>query len=207
MRKTASSFSHVAFVVALVVATATACASGRGATAAFASSTASAPAQTQKGVTSASFIMVEGSDLNARLEAASRRARADSRQTPYWTAYSFDVRPGVAVDPAGGGAFYGSMNGYGGIYVFSGTSAAGMTIETRNLAVFLLRSPASNTITRMEIYNLDRTREYGGYPVYFTGRANNEESLSFLRGIAEGAPLPSANREGMLNERGALAIS
>ena len=42
-----------------------------------------------------SFTAVEGADLMARLEAAQTRARA--RQTPYWSAYTFDVRPGVAV--------------------------------------------------------------------------------------------------------------
>src|SRR5918911_212537 len=108
-------------------------------------------------------------------------ASGDNAQKPYWTAYSFDVRPGVAVDPDGG-EFHGSMNGFGGIYVFSGTNSAGMTVETRNLAVFLLRSPSSNAITRMEVYNLDRAREYSGYQVYFTGRASNDESLAFLRG-------------------------
>jgi HEAT repeat protein len=201
------STSLISFVAVFVLAASCACASGRGATAALVASSTAAAAQSQKGVTPASFIQVDGADLNARLDAASRRAHADNRQTPYWTAYSFDVRPGVAVDPVSGGTFYGSMNGYGGIYVFSGTSASGTTVETRNLAVFLLRSPASNAVTRMEIYNLDRTREYSNYPVYFTGRATNEESLSYLRGIAEGASLPSANREGMLNERAALAIS
>ncbi|MDQ3907898.1 MAG: HEAT repeat domain-containing protein [Acidobacteriota bacterium] len=204
MRKTTSLISLFA---AILVASSTACATGRGATAAASSSnTTETAAQNQKGVTPASFIRVDGPDLNARLDAAARRARADNAQRPYWTAYSFDVRPGVAVDPSGG-EFHGSMNGFGGIYVFSGTNAAGMTVETRNLAVFLLRSPASGAITRMEVYNLDRVREYGGYPVYFTGRASNEESLNFLRGIAEGPPTASANHDGMLNERAALAIS
>src|ERR1041385_3860467 len=45
-----------------------------------------------------SFTAVEGADLMSRLEAAQARAR--SKQTPYWSAYTFDVRPGVAVDPA-----------------------------------------------------------------------------------------------------------
>jgi HEAT repeat protein len=208
MRKTTS---FVSFFVTFMLAAATACAGGRRgaavATAEAATTTASSSADQDKGVTPASFIQIEGADLNAKLAAATQRARADNRQTPYWTAYSFDVRPGVAVDPASGGTFHGSMNGYGGIYVFSGTTASGVTVETRNLGVFLLRSPASNAITRMEVYNLDRKREYGGYPVYFTGRANNEESLNFLRGMAEGPPAPSASREGMLNERAALALS
>ncbi|MCA1630700.1 MAG: HEAT repeat domain-containing protein [Acidobacteria bacterium] len=205
--------SPVSFLVLFILLTTSACAGGRGAgaatTAAAAATTAtgSASIDQDKGVTPASFIQVEGADLSAKLAAAAQRARADNRQTPYWTAYSFDVRPGVAVDPASGGTFHGSMNGYGGIYVFSGTTASGMTVETRNLGVFLLRSPGSNAITRMEIYNLDRKREYSGYPVYFTGRAGNEESLNFLRGLAEGPPAPSAGRDGVLNERAALALA
>lgn len=200
MRRT-TSFVSLAFAFAL--AATCACARTGAATVAAPANVAD---QTRKGVTPASFIQVEGADLNARLDAAAKRARADNRQTPYWTAYAFDVRPGVAVDPEGG-EFHGSMNGFGGIYIFSGTNAAGITVETRNLAVFILRSPSSPAITRMEVYNLDRAREYAGYPVYFTGRATNEESLTFLRSLAEGPSVPSANREGALNERAALAIS
>ncbi|HYX41710.1 MAG TPA: HEAT repeat domain-containing protein [Pyrinomonadaceae bacterium] len=151
------------------------------------------PAQTIQ-----SFTAVEGTDLNARLEAASVRAR--SKQTPYWSAYAFDVRPGVAVDP-NIHQFNGSMNTYGDTTVFTGTTANGMTIETRNLAIFLLRTPGSNQVTRMEIYNLERRREYGGYPVYWLDRANNEESLNYLRSLADAAPAS------LLAERAVLAIS
>jgi len=145
-----------------------------------------------------SFTTVEGADLMARLDAAQSRARA--RQTPYWSAYSFDVRPGIAVDPAIR-EFHGTMNTMGDTTVFVGTTSAGVTVETRSLAVFLLRDPASNQITRMEVYNLERKREYGGYPVYWLGRANNEESLNYLRAIAAAAPLD------MLSERAVLGIA
>jgi hypothetical protein len=129
--------------------------------------------QTQSSTTTVqSFTAVEGADLMARLEAAQTRAR--SRQTPYWSAYTFDVRPGVAVDPAIRD-FNGSMNSFGDTTVFVGTTSSGMTVETRNLAIFLLRDPSSNQITRMEVYNLERKREYSGYPVYWLARANNEE--------------------------------
>ncbi len=134
----------------------------------------------------------------AKLEAAQTRAR--TRQTPYWSAYTFDVRPGVAVDPAIR-EFHGSMNTIGDTAVFVGTTAGGMTVETRSLAIFLLRDPASNQITRMEVYNLERKREYSGYPVYWLGRANNEESLNYLRAIAAAAPLD------MLSERAVLGIA
>lgn len=145
-----------------------------------------------------SFTSVEGPDLVARLEAASRRARGG--QTPYWSAYAFDVRPGVAVDP-GIHEFHGSMNTIGDTAVFSGTTAGGMTVETRNLAIFLLRDPGGNQVTRMEVYNLERKREYTGYPVYWLGRSNNEESLNYLRGLSDAAPM------NMLSERAVLGIS
>jgi len=145
-----------------------------------------------------SFTPVEGADLMARLEAAQARARG--QQTPYWSAYTFDVRPGVAVDP-NIRDFNGSMHTMGDTTVFIGTNAAGVTVETRNLAIFLLRDPASNQITRMEVFNLERKREYSGYPVYWLGRANNEESLNYLRAIAAATPLD------MLSERAVLGIA
>ena len=54
--------------------------------------------QTQSTATTVqSFTTVEGADLMTKLEAAQARGR--TRQTPYWTAYTFDVRPRVAIDP------------------------------------------------------------------------------------------------------------
>jgi HEAT repeat protein len=150
---------------------------------------------------SPNFIPVEGADLRAKLEAASARARA--ARTPYWSAYAFDVRPGVAVDP-NGGQFQGSMNTSGGTTVFIGTSN-GMTVETRNLAVFVLREAGTAAVTRLEIYNLDRKREYSGHPVYWLGRAANEESLNYLRGLAESAPGSTAGAN-LLNQHATLAI-
>ena|SRR5689334_2188693 len=155
--------------------------------------------QTQSPTTTVqSFTAVAGADLMARLDAAQARARA--RQTPYWSAYTFDVRPGVAVDPAIHD-FNGSINTMGDTSVYVGTTASGVTVETRNLAIFLLRDPANNQITRMEIYNLERKREYSGYPVYWLGRANNEESLNYLHAIAAATPLD------MLSERAVLGIA
>ena len=145
-----------------------------------------------------SFTAVEGADLMSRLEAAQARAR--SKQTPYWSAYTFDVRPGVAVDPAIR-EFNGSINTMGDTTVFVGTTAGGTTVETRSLAIFLLRDPSSNQITRMEVYNLERKREYSGYPVYWLGRAGNEESLNYLRAIVAATPLD------ILSERAVLGIA
>lgn len=155
--------------------------------------------QTQSPTTTVqSFTAVEGADLMAKLEAA--QTRASAKKMPYWSAYTFDVRPGVAVDPAIRD-FNGSINTMGDTTVFIGTDSSGMTVETRNLAIFLLRDPSNNQITRMEVFNLERKREYSGYPVYWLGRANNEESLNYLRALAAATPLD------MLSERAVLGIA
>ena len=145
-----------------------------------------------------SFTAVDGADLMTKLDAAHARGRTG--KTPYWSAYAFDVRPGVAVDPEIR-EFRGNMSTMGDTTVFVGTDASGQTVETRSLAIFLLRDPAANQITRMEIFNLERKREYSGYPVYWLGRANNEESLNYLRAIAAAAPLDT------LSERAVLGIA
>jgi len=145
-----------------------------------------------------SFTTVQGTDLMAKLEAA--RSKAHSSSSPFWSAYAFDVRSGVAVDPAIH-EFNGSINTIGETSVFVGTTANGLPVETRNLAIFLLRDPATNQITRMEVFNLERKREYSGYPVYWLGRANNEESLNYLRALAAAAPLDR------LSERAVLGIA
>jgi len=176
-----------------------ACAGGNRTASVTAVAAATDDLQTQSSATTVqSFTAVEGADLMARLEAAQSQAR--SKGTPYWSAYTFDVRPGVAVDPAIRD-FHGTMNQMGDTTVFIGTNSAGVTVETRNLAIFLLREPSSNQITRMEVFNLERKREYSGYPVYWLGRANNEESLNYLRAIAAATPLD------MLSERAVLGIA
>ncbi len=129
------------------------------------------------------FITVEGADLRAKLETAKGMGRKAAPPTRFWTAYSFDVRPGVAVDPEAG-EFRGSMNNYGDTTIFIGKSN-GVNVETRNLGIFILHEADGSVVSRIEIYNLDRKREYSGYPVYWLGRGGNEESLSTLRALAE----------------------
>jgi HEAT repeat protein len=200
------SFSFSSLLVGLALLGGSACAHAGNAKSfeASASHALETPASTAATTQSSTFIQIEGADLKAKLDAAASRAR--STRTPYWSAYSFDVRPGVAVDPQGG-EFHGSMNTSGGTTIFVGSSN-GMTVETRNLAVFLLRDASGSAITRMEIYNLDRKREYSGYPVYWLGRANNEESLNYLRGLAEATPSStSITNEGLLNQHATLAIA
>ncbi|HTF37467.1 MAG TPA: HEAT repeat domain-containing protein [Blastocatellia bacterium] len=122
------------------------------------------------------FIPVEGTNLRSKLDLAVRQGRA--KQTRFWTAYSFDVRPGVAVDV--------EWHSDGNTTIVSGTSiSVGSKVETRNLGVFVLHEPSDGATARVEIYNLDRRREYSGYPVYWLGRAANEESLTYLKGIVE----------------------
>lgn len=122
------------------------------------------------------FIPVDGPDLRTRLDLAIRQGRA--KQSRFWTAYSFDVRPGVAVDV--------EYHSDGNTTIVNGTSVSvGSKIETRNLGIFVLHEPADGSTARVEIYNLDRQREYSGYPVYWLGRAGNEESLNYLKGIVD----------------------
>lgn len=136
------------------------------------------------------FIPVEGTNLRSKIDLAVRQGRA--KQTRFWTAYSFDVRPGVAVDVE-------IRDGHGSTTIFSGTSVSvGSNIETRNLGVFALHEPSDGSIVRVEVYNLDRSREYGGYPVYWLGRAANEESLSFLKGFVESNQIGDATKHSIV---------
>ena len=145
----------------------------------------SLPAQQEQG-----FTPVQGATLQAKAEAAAAQATA-TRQTRYWTAYSFDVRPGVAVDVdyvSDDGRF--SIRGTwdvgdsGTYFVGDGVSVSNYPgLETRSLGVFALRDSAGR-VERIDVFNLARRHEYAGYPVYWLGRAANEESLGFLRGIA-----------------------
>jgi HEAT repeat protein len=128
------------------------------------------------------FIPVGGADLKSKLDAAVRKGRAAAKPAPFWVAYTFDVRPGIAIDPDIE-QFNGSMENFSGTTVFRG-KVNGVTIETRNLGLFLLHDAQGN-ITRAEIYNLERRHEYSNYPVYWLGRAGNEESLNYLLGLVE----------------------
>ena len=136
------------------------------------------------------FVAVEGTNLSGRMDAAVRLGSA--ARARYWAAYAFDVRPGVSVDVEWNGK---RTSGDGVSISFDSTR------ETRNLGVFLLREPNDTSVTRVEVYNLDRAREYSGYRVYWLGRAGNEESLNLLRGLVEG---PQAAR---VSEHATMAIA
>ncbi|MET0650691.1 MAG: HEAT repeat domain-containing protein [Pyrinomonadaceae bacterium] len=145
----------------------------------------SLPAQQEQGFTPA-----QGATLQAKAESAAAQATA-ARQTRYWTAYAFDVRPGVAVDVdyvSDDGRFTirgtWDVGDAGHYFVGDGVSVSNYPgLETRSLGVFALRD-TSGRVERIDVFNLARRHEYSGYPVYWLGRAANEESLNFLRGIA-----------------------
>ena len=142
-------------------------------------------AQAARAAQTQSFIPVSGADLKSKLSEAVRQGRAGSKSAPFWVAYTFDVRPGIAIDPDIE-QFSGSMENFSGTTVFRG-KVNGITVETRNLGLFLLHDPQGTAVTRAEIYNLERRREYSNYPVYWLGRAGNEESLNYLLGLVESA--------------------
>jgi len=45
-----------------------------------------------------SFTPVDGANLQERLDSALKKAKSNVQQTRFWSAYGFDVRPGVAID-------------------------------------------------------------------------------------------------------------
>ena len=118
--------SKMLYSIILSLGVVTGCVHGDRASAAAAAAVTEELTQAQTAPNAAqSFTAVEGADLAARMEAAIRRGRTG--QTPFWSAYSFDVRPGVAIDPEIN-EFHGSMNTVGDTAVFVGTTASGMTV-------------------------------------------------------------------------------
>jgi HEAT repeat protein len=145
-----------------------------------------------------SFTPVEGATLKAKIDNAVTQGRNDAKGGRFWVGYQFEVRPGVAIDfeiVDGSGSVYFSMDG------------TAMTFdsryETRELGVFLLFDPQRDLFTRAEVYNLRRAHEFSGYPVYWAGRASNEESLNYLKSIID-SPSPEINR---LADRATFAIA
>lgn len=123
------------------------------------------------------FITVEGPDLKSRLAAAVKQGRSQGKR--FWTAYTFDVRPGIGIDVV----IIGSRGSA--ITIDSMTTSAGHRYETRNLAVFLLHEKDGDSIARAELYNLERARDYSGHQVYWLGRGHNEESLNLLSSLVK----------------------
>lgn len=144
------------------------------------------------------FIPVEGANLKAKIDHAVSLGRANVTGGRFWVAYQFEARPGVAID-------FEVVNGSGSVYIsMDGTSVSfDSRYETRELGLFLLFETQRDLFTRAEVYNLKRTHEFSGYPVYWAGRASNEESLNYLRSIVD-SNVPETSR---LADRAAFAIA
>src|SRR6185369_9205779 len=75
------------------------------------------------------FIQTDGPNLRSKLDQAIRQGRA--KQSRFWTAYAFEVRPGIAVDA--------EWRNDGNTTIVNGASiSVGSKVETRNLGVFVL---------------------------------------------------------------------
>ncbi|MEW6130014.1 MAG: HEAT repeat domain-containing protein [Acidobacteriota bacterium] len=122
-------------------------------------------------VANQNFIPVEGGSLKAKMDAAVRLGRASARSGKYWTGYQFNVKPGITVDVEWQGK--------------KGERSSTEKYETRNLGIFFLREDESDKITRVEVYNLERQHDFNGYPVYWLGRATNDESFARLKELID----------------------
>jgi HEAT repeat protein len=144
------------------------------------------------------FIPVEGTSLKVKIDNALTQGRAGAQGGRFWVGYQFEARPGVAID-------FEVVDTNGGVYFsMDGTSMTfDSRYETRELGLFLLFDTQRDLFTRAEVYNLRRTHEFSGYPVYWAGRATNEESLNYLKSLID-SPSPEINR---LADRAAFAIA
>jgi hypothetical protein len=135
------------------------------------------------------FTPVDGASLKAKIDNAITQGRNNGAQGGrFWVGYQFEARPGVAVDfevVDGNGAVYFSMDGT--------SMTFDSRYETRELGLFLLFDTQRNSFARAEVYNLRRTHEFSGYPVYWAGRASNEESLNYLKSFIDSSA-PEINR-------------
>lgn len=142
-----------------------------------------------------SFTPVEGASLKAKIDNAVAQGRAQGR---FWVGYQFEVRPGVAIDF--------EIVGPSGTISISNDGWSIMDdsrYETRELGLFLFYESERDKFTRAEVYNLRREHQFSGYPVYWAGRATNEESLNYLKSIIDSST-PEINR---LSDRAAFAIA
>jgi len=144
------------------------------------------------------FIPVDGASLKAKIDNAVTQGRAGAQGSRFWVGYQFEARPGVAID-------FEIVDSAGGVYFsMDGTSMTfDSRYETRELGLFLLFDTQRELFTRAEVYNLRRTHEFSGYPVYWAGRAGNEESLNYLKSFIDSAA-PEINR---LADRATFAIA
>lgn len=144
------------------------------------------------------FIPVDGASLKARIDNAITQGRAGAQGNRFWVGYQFEARPGVAID-------FEVVDSNGGVYFSMDGSSISFDsrYETRELGLFLLFDTQRDLFTRAEVYNLRRTHEFSGYPVYWAGRAGNEESLNYLKSFIDSAS-PEINR---LADRATFAVA
>jgi len=150
------------------------------------------------GAQTRSFTPVEGANLKARIDNAIAAGRGNAPGGRFWVAYQFETRPGVATD-------FEVVDDSGGLHI-SWDSTSMMfdsRYETRELGLFLMFETVRDRFTRAEVYNLKRQHEFSGYPVYWAGRAGNDESLNYLQSIID-STAPETNR---LADRAAFAIA
>ena len=132
------------------------------------------------------FIQVEGATLNTRFENALAKGRAASGQTPFWIGYSFDLKPGTAVDL--------NITGPDGskTYVAVASGKLEPQYQTRNAGVFFEYGSDGSSVSRVELYNLDAARDFK-HPVYWLGKAGDDESLSLLKTVLASTGKSSAS--------------
>lgn len=164
----------------------------------FASAFVLAVAVTAVSQTTKNFTPVEGANLKAKIDNAIVQGKASATTGLFWVGYQFEVRPGVAID-------FEIVNPDGNVY-FSNDGWSVMSdprYETRELGVFFLYEKARDSFTRAEVYNLRREHQFSSYPVYWAGKASNEESLNYLKSFVDSST-PEVNR---LADRAAFAIA
>jgi HEAT repeat protein len=147
---------------------------------------------------SKNFTPVDGANLKAKIDNATAQGKASSPTGLFWVGYQFEVRPGVAVDfeiVSDNGTITWSNDGY--------SIMSDPRYETRELGVFMLFEKARDSFTRAEVYNLKRDHQFSSYPVYWAGKAANEESLNYLKSIID-SNSPEISR---LSDRAAYAIA
>ncbi|MGH9763379.1 MAG: HEAT repeat domain-containing protein [Blastocatellia bacterium] len=148
-----------------------------------------------------SFIQVQGASLRERLDSAIEQAGRLSPRTSFWAAYKFNIRPGTAIDCV-------INTAEGTTYVNGASISDDSGFETKNVAVFLRYEAGVDRLTKLELYNLDRSHYFDGLPVYWVGQPGNDESLHFLDQLITGsAPDQAGKIDSEVRRRAVLAVA
>jgi len=136
-------------------------------------------------VANQNFIPVEGGNLKSKVDSAIRLGRANARGGRFWVGYQFEPKPGVMI----------------GRNISKGENLAAKEKEPQNVGIFILYEANSDAIAKLELKNLDQQNDFNGAPVYWLGRATNNESLSLLQQILNEQP------EGKIGEQAVAGIA